>query len=77
MYRFLATKHSLNAIDWNNFEKDFMFQLIFPQPDMISREEVAIYEAARTKEERAKVVEAYQEDQSARRPSKIKQTLVS
>lgn len=60
VYRFLATKHSLNAIDWDDFEKDSMFQLIFPQPGMISPEEVAIYEAATTKEERAKVVEAYQ-----------------
>jgi len=56
VYRFLATKHSLNAIDWDDFEKDSMFQLIFPQPGMISPEEVAIYEAATTKEERAKVV---------------------
>ena len=60
VYRFLATKHSLNAIDWSNFEKDSMFQLIFPQPGMISQEEVAVYAAARTKEERARVVEDYQ-----------------
>ena len=59
VYRFLATKHSLNAIDWSNFEKDSMFQLIFPQPGMISQEEVAVYAAARTKEERARVVEDY------------------
>ncbi|MFW5721056.1 MAG: hypothetical protein ACOCWW_01570 [Bacteroidota bacterium] len=35
IYRFMATRHVLNSIDWNNFEKDSLFQLVFPQPEMV------------------------------------------
>ncbi|MFO7828363.1 MAG: hypothetical protein R6V23_07075 [Bacteroidales bacterium] len=36
IYRFMATRHVLNSIDWNNFAKDSLFQLVFPQPDMVN-----------------------------------------
>jgi len=29
VYRFLATKHTLNSINWNNYESDTMYYLIF------------------------------------------------
>ncbi len=35
VYRFLATKHVLNTINWNNFKDDLIFQLVFPQPGMV------------------------------------------
>ena len=38
VYAFLATKHILNTIDWNNYETDQVFQLVFPQPGMIDPE---------------------------------------
>ncbi len=60
VYRFLATKHVLNSINWNDYEKDSIYQLVIPQPEMIKAEEVAKYAAAKTDEERAKVVEEYQ-----------------
>ncbi len=60
VYRFLATKHTLNSIDWNNYEKDTMYQLIFPQPGMIHPEEVKQYLDAVSDTERQKVVEEYQ-----------------
>ncbi len=56
VYRFLATKHVLNTINWNDFAKDSLFQLVFPQPDMIKSEIVELYKNAETDEERAKVV---------------------
>jgi len=31
----MATRHVLNSIDWNNFAKDSLFQLVFPQPEMV------------------------------------------
>ena len=37
VYAFLATKHILNTIDWNNYQKDPVFQLVFPQPNMIDK----------------------------------------
>jgi len=60
VYRFMATKHILNAIDWSNFEKDTLFQLVIPQPDMIYPEEVLKYTNAKTDKERNEVVEEYQ-----------------
>lgn len=60
VYRFLATKHALNMISWDAYEKDSIFQLVFPQPGMIHSEEVQVYIKARTDEERQVVVEAYQ-----------------
>jgi len=60
VYRFLATKHALNSINWSNYENDSMYFLIFPQPDMIPAHEVKKYLDASTDEERRIVVEEYQ-----------------
>lgn len=59
VYRFLATKHVLNKINWKNFEKDPLFQLIFPQPGMINAETVKLYTNATSDKERKKIVEDY------------------
>ncbi len=60
VYRFLATKHALNMINWNDYQKDSIFQLVFPQPEMIDQKEVQLYIDAKTDKERETVVEAYQ-----------------
>ncbi len=60
VYRFLATKHVLNSINWNNFEKDSIFQLVFPQPGMIKEETVQEYLNAKNDEERKRIVKEYQ-----------------
>jgi L-lysine 2,3-aminomutase len=57
VYRFMATRHVLNAIDWTNFAKDSLFQLTFPQPGMIDPETVQLYMAAQNDEEREKIVQ--------------------
>ncbi|MDP2423736.1 MAG: hypothetical protein U1C46_11865 [Bacteroidales bacterium] len=59
VYRFLATKHVLNTINWKNFSKDSVFQLVFPQPGMINSETVKLYTDAKDDSERQKVVEDY------------------
>jgi len=59
IYRFMATRHVLNTIDWNNFENDSIFQLVFPQPGMIGKETVDAYKAAQTEEEQKKLVDDY------------------
>lgn len=46
VYRFLATRHTLNSIDWANYQTDAVFQLVFPQPGMINKETVGKYLAA-------------------------------
>jgi lysine 2,3-aminomutase len=61
VYRFLATRHALNSIDWDNFENDSLFRLVFPQPGMINAQTVAEYSAAIDEQERQRIVEAYQE----------------
>lgn len=59
VYRFLATKHVLNTINWNDFKNDSVFQLVFPQPGMMKPELIAEYNAAKTEEEKQKVCSDY------------------
>jgi L-lysine 2,3-aminomutase len=60
VYRFMATKHILNSMDWSNFKADSNYHLIFPEPGMINETDVQKYTDAKSDEERAAVVEAYQ-----------------
>ena len=59
VYRFLATRHTLNSIDWQNFATDSIFQLVIPQPDMIRKEVVEAYSQATTREERQRIAAEY------------------
>jgi L-lysine 2,3-aminomutase len=59
VYRFLATKFVLNAINWNNFESDSIFQLVFPQPRMIHPQTVKAYNEAKTEEARQALIKDY------------------
>jgi len=59
VYRFLATGFVLNTIDWENYENDPNYQLVFPQPGMMPVREVQKYAAAKTEEDRKKVVDEY------------------
>lgn len=59
IYRFLATKHVLNTIDWENFEDDLIFQLVFPQPGMVKPEAVKAYMAMDSEEEKEKLISDY------------------
>lgn len=61
VYRFLATRHVLNAINWNGFEKDSLFQLVFPQPGMMPQETVDAYLAAEDDAARKKIAMDYVE----------------
>lgn len=59
VYRFLATSHSLNTINWDAYEKDSLFQLVVPQPGMIDPETSRAYVNAASEEERARIVRDY------------------
>ncbi len=59
IYRFLATKHVLNAIDWQDFAHDSIFQLVFPQPGMIKDEYVKQYAELKSEDEKKKFVDDY------------------
>ena len=59
VYRFLATKFVLNAINWQNFENDSLFQLVFPQPGMIKPDTVKAYNKAKTEEIRQSLINDY------------------
>ena len=59
VYRFMATDHVLNAIDWDDFENDPLFSLVFPQPGMIRKDTEAAYIAAGNEEQRQKIVDGY------------------
>ncbi|MFU8859302.1 MAG: hypothetical protein ACNA8K_02660 [Cyclonatronaceae bacterium] len=61
VYRFLATSHVLNKIDWNDPHKDPLFQLVIPQPGMIREDVVRAYLAAETGEQRRQVVSEHQQ----------------
>jgi L-lysine 2,3-aminomutase len=59
VYRFLATKHVLNTINWNDFAKDSVFQLVFPQQGMISPKLLKTYQEATTEEDKKDVINNY------------------
>jgi len=61
VYRFLATSHSLNIINWDDYQTDSVYQLVLPQPGMADPEATKAYVAAKTAEERAKIVADYTE----------------
>jgi len=62
VYRFLATSHTLNSIDWSNYKQDSVFQLVFPQPEMIRRDVVEKYLAAEKGEHRTEVAYEYMKE---------------
>jgi len=59
VYRFMATSHVLNAINWRRFADDSLFQLTFPQPGMMPADVTEAYLRAATPGERANVVAGY------------------
>lgn len=59
VYRFLATRHSLNAIDWKNHETDPLYQLIFPQPGMVNSKVTAAYLKCKADTEKEKIIADY------------------
>lgn len=59
VYRFMATRHVLNAIDWSRFATDSLFQLVFPQPGMIAAPTVAAYLEAGDDADRQRIVTDY------------------
>jgi len=61
VYAFLATKHILNTIDWNNYQVDPVFQLVFPQPNMINKKIVDEYSSIEDDVERMKMVVEYRD----------------
>lgn len=62
VYRFMATKHVLNNINWKKFEKDSLFQLVFPQPGMIRPDIAKKYLAAKTEAEKKQIIDDYIEE---------------
>lgn len=61
VYAFLATKHVLNSINWDDYQNDPVFQLVIPQPNMINKDIVDGYKAIEDEEERIKYVVAYRD----------------
>ncbi len=59
VYRFKASRHILNSINWDHYQQDSMYQLVFPQPGMMRRKVTASYLAARTDRERRQVMQDY------------------
>jgi L-lysine 2,3-aminomutase len=62
VYRFKASRHILNSINWDNYEPDSMFQLVFPQPGMMRQKVTAAYLAAKTEAARQQVIEDYMQE---------------
>ncbi|QQX78996.1 hypothetical protein JK628_15685 [Shewanella sp. KX20019] len=61
VYRFLATRHSLNSINWDDYPTDSVFQLVFPQPGMINPETTQTYIDAKEPKARTQVAIEYME----------------
>lgn len=61
VYRFKATSHALNAINWHGYETDSIYHLIFPQPGMMRPEIVAKYAATPEGPARTQIADEYKE----------------
>lgn len=61
VYRFKATSHALNAINWTHYETDSMYQLVFPQPGMMHKEILQKYTATTDPIERTRIADEYKE----------------
>lgn len=59
VYRFMATKHVLNTINWNNFVNDSVFQMVFPQPGMIRSDITQAYLNAASPIEKERIIRDY------------------
>lgn len=59
VYRFKATRHALNCVNWQDYQRDSMFQLMFPQPGMMQTELLERYTAAESPEERSRIASDY------------------
>ena len=61
VYRFMVTRHTLNSINWDNYEKDSIYQLVLPQPGMIEPEATKAYVNAESDEQRRELRDGYME----------------
>lgn len=59
VYRFMATKHVLNTINWANFNKDSVFHLVFPQPGMMRPDVAEAYLNSDSEKDKEKIVKDY------------------
>lgn len=64
VYRFKATTHILNAVDWTRYHTDSIYQLVFPQPGMMPPEVVAKYASAITPAQRSAIADVYKRETS-------------
>ncbi len=56
VYRFMATSHVLNSINWRAFQQDPLYHLVIPQPGMIPADVTEAYLRATSEEERQRIV---------------------
>lgn len=56
VYRFKATRHILNTINWKQYETDSMFRLVFPQPGIMRKGVKDAWLAAKTDKQRQKII---------------------
>jgi lysine 2,3-aminomutase len=59
VYRFKVSRHALNSINWQNYERDAMFQLMFPQPGVMRPDLLERYTAEKSAEERSRIASRY------------------
>ncbi len=59
VYRFMATRHVLNTINWSDFTNDTVFQLVFPQPGMMRADIREAYLATSDEEKREQLIKDY------------------
>ena len=57
----MVTRHTLNSINWDNYEKDSIYQLVLPQPGMIEPEATKAYVNAESDEQRRELRDGYME----------------
>ena len=59
VYRFMATGHVLNSIQWDDFNNDPLFTLVFPQPGMIQEDTERAYLGTSSEDAQQEIIEGY------------------
>jgi L-lysine 2,3-aminomutase len=59
VYRFKASRHALNSINWTDYVHDSMFQLMFPQPGMMRKDLLERYAAESSPAARSRIASEY------------------
>lgn len=74
VFPFKINQHIVDIIDWNNYQNDPIFQLTFPQPEMLPREEIELIKSRKASgASREEIADLISEIRNAKNPAPANQ----